>query len=214
MDKRYAQAYANALRVRQTKDLQYMATQLGARIRAEKAKSNPNQQSLKSWIWQYNMVNAEIKRRVPSNRTDTIQQQQEQQSVQKPDDIKLGEKTLDELNKMLKEIEASLQAGGTEDSIKLRQAQMEAIKAEIKSRDKKVEQKAENDIQKVEGKALWSTTTWTPVLIAGGVAGGLGLLLAEDKANRKWWAISGLAIGYGIYYFFVPADAGSKKANV
>src|SRR3990167_6410522 len=201
----HTQGYMNNLRTKTDADLAGIKANLAQLI--ERNKNNQDKQLVNNYKWQLGLVNAELNRRNPKDRMQQVEGNKARPRVTFPEMLK--KRTLDELNKLLAETEKNLEEfekkasearmADYEAKKTAFNARISAIKAEIKSRDKKVEQEVKQEINKGEGKFLGMDRSVVMPILIGGISGGLLSWGFKGKAYQ-WIAIGAVAGGAYVWY--------------
>ena len=231
LEQRKATEYMSMLKNKSTEEISSMMDNLRSKLKNERSKPEPDESGMQNLNWQLSLLGRVFSTRKPiapptppapanppvaeegKDRIEQITEQQESEmagtampTIESP----LKSKTLDELNKMLADVQASYKKQveadkGKESLMAFNYSkwtnQINALKAEIATRSPKDKEDAKKDIAKAEGKLLGIDTD---VLLIGGISavigGAIGWGMEKNKMTIVGFAVAGLAIGGGVTY--------------
>lgn len=220
--------YIALLKKRTTKDLTSLRERLLEKFKAERLKPSPDKRLLHDFDIQLSLIGRELKSRLP------IHEQADNFSAVEADTTRkakpfaetLKDKSLDELKAMLvvaekdlADFKTTLSASRmTADSVKSNQdkldalsARIDAIKAEIHTRDEKSSEDAKNDLKGRAGEIFTSAKPYIFPAIAGGiVVGAIGHAFGKSAIG---FGLIGIGIGSGLVWLNNNANASRVVAT-
>jgi F0F1-type ATP synthase assembly protein I len=221
---RKATEFLSMLKQKRTEELTSMRTNLLARLKSERAKTEPDQSTLQNLNWQLSLIGRELSSRKPADQKEPMQAIADDQELSVGGTVEnpLKSKTLDDLNKMLVIAEKELadfkvfmttaKMTDAQGQLKLREIKVSDIKTEISTRSPKAQEEAKKDIDKSSLDKKWSGID-TDMITIGALTGVIGGAIGWGM-GKKGWTIAGfvvLGIGVGAGGTFLAKKIGTAS---